>query len=230
MHTADIINKTATHNDGLNSPISTSEVTSAINSSKSGKASSSDMMSNEILKALDINHVNFLTSLFNICFDNSVYPWNESIITPLHKKGDKSNPDNYRAIAVSSVIGKIFSIILLERLHAFRKKKCPDPPNQLGFTKGAQTYDHILTMQTITSKYKKMKKPVYAIFVDFKKAFDSVCRQALFYKLVKLGITGKFYSVLRDMYSNSFAYEKRQKFMRDLKVREVNANTIIINF
>ena len=52
-------------------------------------------------------------------------------------------------------------------------------------------------MQTITSNYKKMKKPVYAIFVDFKKAFDSVCRQALFYKLVKLGITGKFYSVLR---------------------------------
>ena len=34
MHTSDIINKTATHNDGLNSPISTSEVTSAINSSK----------------------------------------------------------------------------------------------------------------------------------------------------------------------------------------------------
>ena len=53
-----------------------------------------------------------------------------------------------------------------------------------------------------------MKKPVYAIFVDFKKAFDSVCRQALFYKLVKLGITGKFYSVLRDMFSNSFAYIK----------------------
>ena len=38
-------------------------------------------------------------------------------------------------------------------------------------------------MQTIISKYKKLKKPVYAVFVDFKKAFDSVCRQALFYKL-----------------------------------------------
>ena len=163
------------------------------------------MMSYEILKVLDINHVNFLTDLFNICFDNSVYPWNESITTPIHKKGDKSNPDNYRAIAVRSVIGKIFSIIILERLHAFRKEKCPDPLNQLGFTKGAQTYDHILAMQTITSTYKKMKKPVYAIFVDFKKAFDSVFRQALFYKLVKLGITGKFYSVLKDMYSNSFA-------------------------
>ena len=208
IKTADTINEESTHNDKLNSPITKAEVNSAISLSKSGKASAADMMSNEILKALDSNHIDFLTDLFNISFDNSVYPWNESIITPLHKKGDKSNPDNYRAIAVSSVMGKIFSTILLERLHKYRKEKCPDPPNQLGFTKGAQTYDHILTMQTITSKYKKLKKPVYAIFVDFKKAFDSVCRQALFYKLAKLGITGKFYSVLRDMYSNSFAFIK----------------------
>ena len=119
-----------------------------------------------------------------------------------------SDPDNFRAIAISSVIGKLYASILLDRLTEFRKSNCPDPPNQLGFTKKAQTYDHILTMQTIASKYKKLKKPVYAIFVDFKKAFDSVCRQALFYKMAKLGITGKFYDLLRNMYSNSFAYVK----------------------
>ena len=205
---ADTINERSVPDDNLNIRFTISEITSAINTSKTGKASAADMMSNEILKALDSSHIEFLTDFFNTCFDNSVYPWNESIITPLHKKGDKSNPDNYRAIAVSSVIGKIFSTILLERLHMFRKSKCPDPPNQLGFTKGAQTYDHILTMQTIASKYKKLIKPVYAVFVDFKKAFDSVCRQALFYKMAKLGITGKFYSVLRDMYSNSYAFVK----------------------
>ena len=53
-----------------------------------------------------------------------------------------------------------------------------------------------------------MKKPVYAIFVDFKKAFDSVCRQALFLKLAKSNMTGKFFNVLRSMYSNSYAYIK----------------------
>ena len=45
-------------------------------------------------------------------------------------------------------------------------------------------------MQTIASKYKKLNKNVYAVFVDFKKAFDSVCRQALFFKLANNGITG----------------------------------------
>ena len=63
-------------------------------------------------------------------------------------------------------------------------------------------------MQTIASKYKKLKKRVYAVFVDFKKAFDSVCRQALSLKLAKSGITGNFYNVLRNMYSNSNAYIK----------------------
>ena len=128
---------------------------------------------------------------------------------------------------MSSIIGKIFSTILLERLHKFKKEKCPDPPNQLGFTKGAQTYDHILTMQTIASKYRKLRKPVYAIFVDFKKAFDSVSRHALFLKMAKLGITGKFYEVLRNMYANSFAYLKLSGHLRrkSLFLKELNRAT-----
>ena len=63
-------------------------------------------------------------------------------------------------------------------------------------------------MKTIASKYKKLKKPVFAVFVDFRKAFDSVCRQALFFKLAKIGITGNFYEILRNMYANSYAHIK----------------------
>ena len=83
-------------------------------------------------------------------------------------------------------------------------KKFPDPPNQLGFTKGAQTYDHILTLNTIISKYKTIIRNLFRqSFVDFRKAFDSVCREALFYKLSCLGVTGKVFNVLRHMYSSS---------------------------
>ena len=63
-------------------------------------------------------------------------------------------------------------------------------------------------MKTIASKYKKLNKPVYAIFVDFKKAFDSVCRQALFLKLAKCKVIGRFFNVLKNMYSNSYAFIK----------------------
>ena len=40
---------------------------------------------------------------------------------------------------------------------------------------------------------------MYAVFVDFKKAFDSVCRQALYFKVAKIGVTGNFYGFLRNM-------------------------------
>ena len=197
----------------LNKDITTAEVSYSISSLQSGKASSNDIISNEILKYLQASNVNVLTGIYNTCFETGVYPWNSNIITPLHKKGSKDNPDNYRAVAVSSVIGKLFSTILLNRLIEFRSKNIPDPPNQLGFTKGAQTYDHILTMQTIMGKYKKLKKPVYAIFVDFKKAFDSVCRPALFLKLAKNGVTGKFYNLIKDMYQNSYGHIKLQGYI-----------------
>lgn len=220
---ADIINTTnhTTSSTTLNDLISYDEVTKTIKSLKTGKASSIDMISNEIIRSLDINNVMFLTKLFNLCLDSGSYPWNVSIISPLHKKGSKDNPDNYRAIAVSSVIGKLFSTILLDRLIKFRDDNCPDPPNQLGFTKKAQTYDHILTMQTIAAKYKKLHNNVYAVFVDFKKAFDSVCRQALFLKLANKGVTGKFYDVLRSMYSNSVAHIKLSGYLsRQIDIRK----------
>ena len=213
IRTADRLNSESDHPQSLNQDITLNEVKLTIKALKSGKASSLDMISNEFLKCLDCDHLVFLTKLFNICLSTGVYPWNASVITPLHKKGSKSDPDNYRAIAVSSVLGKLFSTILLDRLKQYRQNTCPDPPNQLGFTKKAQTYDHILTMQTIASKYKKLNKPVYATFVDFKKAFDSVCRQALFYKLAKIGITGKYYNVLRNMYANSYAHIKLSGYL-----------------
>ena len=135
-----------------------------------------------------------------------IYSWGTSLVTPLHKKGDLYDPNNYRAIAVSSNLGKLFSNILLQRLITFRQTYNPDTPNQLGFCKNAQTSDHILTLTTCIEKYiKKFKERLYTCFVDYAKAFDSVCREALLYKLWKLGMQGKFFRCIEHMYKNSTA-------------------------
>ena len=122
---------------------------------------------------------------------------------PLHKKGDIRDPDNYRAIALGSAIGKLFSALLLDRFITFKKEHSPDPQNQMGFTKGAQTLDHILTIRTVVEKYKLKKKKVYCVFVDLKKAFDSVPREALLFKIARTGITGKMFNVIQNMYQRS---------------------------
>ncbi len=79
-------------------------------------------------------------------------------------------------------------------------------PTSSDFCKNAQTCDHILTLSTCVSKYVTTnKKRLYACFVDYAKAFDTVCREALLYKLWKLGIQGRFFICLEHMYSHSSA-------------------------
>ena len=48
-----------------------------------------------------------------------------------------------------------------------------------------------------------LKKPVYGCFVDFAKAFDSVSRNSLLYKLTQTNIGGNFYKLIKSMYSST---------------------------
>ena len=180
------------------------ELTAAVSKLKNDKASSFDHFSNEILKSLRKNFYEALLILFDQCLRNGAYFWNQSILSPIYKKGSKGDPDNYRAIAVCSCIGKLLSIMLLERLTSFRLNKASDPNNnQCGFTKGHQCNDHIFTLLTVLQKYKKSKKKVHAVFVDLRKAFDTVNRQALLFKLALEGIHGGFFNLIRSMHESS---------------------------
>ena len=195
-------------NDTLNSPFSSDELDHAIRGLKNGKASSFDHISNEIIKAMDNQLKDLVLKLFNICLRTGSYFWGRSILTPIHKKGNLLNPDNYRGIAVCSCLGKLLSTMLLQRLISHRAQSSPDPPNQCGFTKGKQCDDHIFTLHTILEKYKLYKKKVFVAFIDLRKAFDLVCRQALLYKLACYGINGGFFHLINDMYSNSSGHLK----------------------
>ena len=156
--------------------------------------------------ALIITCLKALMKLFNLWLEKGVYQWNTTVITPLHKKGDIYNSDNYGAIAVGINLGKSFSFIMLERLIQFRKYTCPDTENQLGFCQQTQTADHLFSLHTCIEKYvKRDKRYLYSCFVDFKKAFDTVCRDALLYKLGTMGVQGKNFSCISYMHKHSKA-------------------------
>jgi exonuclease III len=202
-------NSTTELSDILGESITLDELQNSIAFLKKGKAVAEDLVANEFLKASNQHTLSALLQLFNECLRLGVYPWNTSLVTPLHKKGSIYDPNNYRAIAVASNIGKLFSSILLNRLISFRSTAFPDTPNQLGFCKNAQTADHILTLSTIINKHVQIKKErLYSCFVDYAKAFDTVCREALLFKLWKYGVRGKFFDCLTHMYQNSKAKVK----------------------
>ena len=142
----------------LNSDVSIQEVEEAIRKLNTGKAVSTDGILNEFLINANPSLLEVITKIFNSCHTHDCYPWNTSLSTPLHKKGDRYDPNNYRAIAVGSNLDKLFSSILLHRLLRFRENNAPNPPNQQGFCKGGQTLDHILCMNTCINKYTAKRK------------------------------------------------------------------------
>jgi hypothetical protein len=64
---------------------------------------------------------------------------------------------------------------------------------QKGFRKGMRTSDHIFTLKTLIDKYFKKNKYIFACFIDLKKAFDTVNRNALLHKIFQYNIRGNFY-------------------------------------
>ncbi len=75
---------------------------------------------------------------------------------------------------------------------------------QIGFLPKCRTSDHIFTLQTLIDKYVHQNKgKIFACFIDFKKAFDSIWHEGLYLKLLDSGIGGKFYDLIKSMYTAS---------------------------
>ena len=84
-------------------------------------------------------------------------------------------------------VGKFFCIILNQPLNTFSQENNLIHPSQNGFIPGHRTADDIFTLKALFGKQlnQNRNEKVYACFVDFKKAFDSVWHKGLFFKLLK---------------------------------------------
>ena len=130
--------------------------------------------------------------------------WTLNFLKPIFKKGSNKDPDNYRGLAIGSALAKLFSFILLKRLIEFIDIKKLLPPEQIGFIKGKSTSDHIFFLQTVVEKVVKTnKRKLFAVFIDFKKAYDTVNRDILMKRLKSLGVSGLFMRNIMAMYQKT---------------------------
>ncbi len=105
---------------------------------------------------------------------------------------------------MSSNLGKLFCSIINARLLDFITTHNVLSRSQIGFLPNYRTSDHIYTLHTLIEKHVNQDKgKIYACFIDFKKAFDSIWHQGLFYKLIESGIGGKTYDLIKSMYTES---------------------------
>lgn len=180
------------------------EVMYAINSLKFNKGVGLDKMPNEIFKHGKNVIVPWLTKLYNYIFNNCIYPanWSYHVIIPIFKKGDPSDPNNYRGITLTSPMTKVFSIILNNRIVNWADSNDTLCDAQNGIRNGRSTIDCVFVLQSLISKCINSKKRLFCAFIDFKKAFDYVYRCGLWHKLLNEGISSKMVNVLKEMYAS----------------------------
>uniref|UniRef100_A0A8C1LN31 Reverse transcriptase domain-containing protein n=1 Tax=Cyprinus carpio TaxID=7962 RepID=A0A8C1LN31_CYPCA len=145
-----------------------------------------------------------MLSLYNKILETGDFPesWCEAVICPLYKNSDKNDVENYRGISLLKVLGKIFTKILNTRLVHYAEMNNILFEEQAGYRSGYSTIDNIFILQSMVQKYiTKQKGKMYCIFIDFSKAFDSVQHTLLYFILIKNGIGGKVFNVLKSMYS-----------------------------
>lgn len=183
-------------------PISLQEVKDAICKLKNGKAPGEDGVCAEMLKAEEQDTPRLLQSILQDIWDNEEIPdnWRKGVIVKLPKKGDLSDCNNWRGITLLSLTSKIFSRIILQRTTTAVDTILRQ--EQAGFRKGRSCIDHIFVLRQILEQSHEWNSPLYLVFVDFEKAFDSLHRASLWRILRHYGIPQKLVNIIQSLYEN----------------------------
>ena len=91
--------------------------------------------------------------------------WNETIIVPIYKKGDRDKCENYRGIALENTAYKILANIILGKITSYVEKITGDYQN--GFRYGRSVMDNIFAFEIINEKILEYNQSVHYLFIDF---------------------------------------------------------------
>lgn len=145
-----------------------------------------------------------LSLIFERSFATHSLPgcWKEALVTPVFKKGDKHDPNNYRPISLIPIISKICEKIIHEKILHFALSNRIIPDNQHGFLPGRSVITNLLSCVNDWSTMLDSQVPVDILYLDFSKAFDRVPHKRLLFKLENLGICGDLLLWIRAFLSN----------------------------
>ena len=189
----------------INDNFTTQETEHCIDCLKNNKSPGVDGIPAELLKSCKNELSEWVTQVLNYIIEQRNFPesWSEGLRSSIYKAGDRLLPDSYRGITILPIFEKIFEMAVYKRLsfvnEAFNKI---DPCNG-GFINDSRTSDNLFILNGLIERQLNMGQSLYVCFIDFSKAFDLVNRDILFYKLVKMGWTGRVMDTLRNLYSKT---------------------------
>lgn len=187
-------------------PVNPLEVRDLIQTLKPGKAPGSDLITSELIKKNADWWVPIITSLFTAIDNTGKIPkdWGLAIIVPIYKKGNTNLPSNYRPISLLNILSKLYARHLQWKLRDWIAQENCLAEEQAGFREGHSTLDQCVILDHLISKYSS-KNPVslYAAFIDFRSAFDSISRNILWAKLRDSKIDKRLLFLIRALHKNT---------------------------
>ena len=149
-----------------------------------------------------------LASIFNRVLEDGKVPecaqFAESTMTALYKgDGDRSVPTNYRGICVPNVLAKLFGLVLGTRLSHWAVVNGVVSPAQTGFVVLHGCEFHVLTLLEALRHRVRHSRDTVLVFIDFKKAYDSVSQDVIWEILDLMGIPSGFSDLLKSWTAQS---------------------------
>jgi hypothetical protein len=173
------------------------EVAIAIAKLKNYKSPGSDKIAAELVQGRGEILLSAIHKLINSVWNKEELPdqWKESVIVPVHRKGDKTDCNNYRGISLLSTSYKISLNILMSGLSPYIDEIIGD--HQCGFQHNRSSIDQIFCICQILEEKWEYNEIVHQLFIDFKKAYDSVRRKVLYNILIQFGVPMKLVRMIQ---------------------------------
>ena len=131
-------------------------------------------------------------------------PLKSAVVIPVFKSGDNCQPANYRPISLLPTFSKVFERCIYNRFNRFLTKHSIISPTQFGFQSNKSTLDAILKLTEFIYDAINSRQYPLAIFVDYRKAFDTVQHHILLQKLELYGVRGVALDLMRSYLSNRY--------------------------
>ena len=148
--------------------------------------------------------ITYMTRMFEELRKNKKFPdtWKESDIKWIYKKGSRLEMKNYRPIALSNTLSKIFTKILTNRLEQVVEGSKIIGEEQQGFRVDRSCAAAVLILKTLMARANKNKKPFYLACLDIHKAYDNVNHKKLWEICEKMGLGGEWLKCVKELYNN----------------------------